>query len=125
MWGGIVLDYLVVMERVLPSIFQAATDRERLVRIGVSLAAIMPLGLLFGFGFPTGMRFVSAIDPQPTLWFWGTNGASGVLAPVLGVMFSMSFGINVTLLFAAVCCLLLIPTSFALLGLTPGRRTAA
>jgi hypothetical protein len=71
------------------------------------------------------MRFVSAIDPQPTPWFWGINGASGVLAPVLGVMFSMSFGINVTLLIAAVWYLLLIPTSFALLGLTPGRRTAA
>jgi hypothetical protein len=40
-------------------------------------------------------------------------------------MFSMSFGINVTLLIAAVWYLLLIPTSFALLGLTPGRRTAA
>jgi hypothetical protein len=39
------------------------------------------------------------------------------VASVLGVMFSMSLGINVTLLISAVCYLLLIPTSFALLGL--------
>ena len=116
-WGSIVVAYLVVMEWVLPSIFQSTTDRERLVRIGISLAAIMPLGFLLGFAFPTGMRLVSAIDTQPTPWFWGINGATGVLASVLGVMFSMSFGINVTMLISAACYLLLIPTSYALLGL--------
>ena len=118
-WGCSVVVYLVVMERVLPSIFQATTDRERLVRIGISLAAIMPLGFLLGFAFPTGMRLVSAIDTQPTPWFWGINGATGVLASVLGVMLSMSFGINVTILISAACYLLVIPTSLALLALRP------
>jgi len=61
-WGSIVVAYLAVMQWILPSVFQATTDRERLVRIGVSLAAIMPLGFLLGFAFPTGMRLVSAID---------------------------------------------------------------
>jgi hypothetical protein len=117
-WGGIVAAYLVVMVWVLPSVFQATTQRERLVRIGVSLVAIMPLGFLLGFAFPTGMRLVSAIDTQPTPWFWGINGATGVLASVLGVMFSMSFGINVTMLISAACYLLVIPTGFALLGTT-------
>lgn len=116
-WGSIVVAYLVVMERLMPSIFQATTDRERFVRIGISLAAIRPLGFLLGFVFPTGMRLVSAIDTQPTPWFWGINGATGVLASVLSVMFSMSFGINVTMLISAACYLLLIPTSYALLGL--------
>ena len=116
-WGSIVVAYLVVMERLMLSIFQSTTDRERFVRIGISLAAIIPLGFLLGFAFPTGMRLVSAIDTQPTPWFWGINGATGVLASVLGVMFSMSFGINVTMLISAACYLLLIPTSYALLRL--------
>ena len=111
LWGCMIVLYLAVMERVLPSIFQSTTDRERLVRIGISLVAIMPLGFLLGFAFPTGIRLVSAIDTQPTPWFWGINGATGVLASVLGVMFSMSFGINVTMLIAATCYLLLIPAS--------------
>jgi hypothetical protein len=119
-WGSIVVVYLVVMERFLPAVMQSTTDQERLVRIGISLMAIMPLGFLLGFAFPTGMRLVEAVDRQPTPWFWGINGATGVLASVLGVMFSMSLGINVTLLISAVCYLLLIPTSFALLGL--GRQ---
>ena len=98
-------------------VFQATTDRERMVRIGVALAAILPLGFLLGFAFPTGMRLVEAVDTEPTPWFWGINGATGVLASVLGVMFSIAFGINTTMLIAAGCYVLLIPTSFALLKL--------
>lgn len=116
-WGSAVVAYLVVMQRVLPELFQATTARERIVCIGISLAAIMPLGFLLGFAFPTGLRMASAADPQPTPWFWGINGATSVLASVLGVVFSMSFGINVTMLISAACYLLLIPTGWALLGL--------
>jgi len=114
-----VVVYLAAMAWILPSIFAATTDRERLVRIGITLAAIMPLGFLLGFAFPTGMRLVNTIDSQPTPWFWGINGATSVLASVLGVMFSMSFGIDVTMLIAAACYLLVIPTSFALMALRP------
>ena len=118
-WGSLVVLYLIVMQWVLPSIFHSTTNRERLVRIGISLGAILPLGFLLGFAFPTGMRLVSEIDSQPTPWFWGINGAAGVLASVLGVILSMSFGINVTMLIAAGCYLLVIPTGFQLLGLRP------
>jgi hypothetical protein len=83
----------------------------------------MPLGFLLGFAFPTGMRLVEAVDAQPTPWFWGVNGATGVLASVVGVMLSIWLGINVTLLISAACYLLLIPTSFALSGLgRPGAE---
>jgi hypothetical protein len=61
-WGSIIAAYLTAMVWVLPSVFHATTGQDRLVRIGVSLAAIMPLGLLLGFAFPTGMRLASAID---------------------------------------------------------------
>ena len=120
-WAGIVVIYLVTMEQILPTIFQHTTGQERMVRIGISIAAIMPLGFLLGFAFPTGMRLVNAIDKRPTPWFWGINGATGVLASVLGVMFSMALGINVTMLLAATCYLLLIPISFTLLRM--GQQT--
>ena len=120
MWGVIVATHPVVGEQILPVLLEGTTGQDRLVRIGISLASIMPLGFLLGFAFPTGMRLVSAIDSQPAPWFWGINGATGVLASVLALVFSMSLGINLTLLIAAACYLLLIPTSFALLAL--GRR---
>jgi hypothetical protein len=122
-WGVLAAACLAVMAYILPTVFHATTDRERLVRIGVSLVAIMPLGFLLGFAFPTGMRLVNAIDSQPTPWFWGINGATGVLASVLGVILSLEFGINVTMTIAAACYLLVIPTSFALLAMRPSSAT--
>ncbi len=113
-WGAFVVAYLVTLEQILPIVFQATTGRERIVRIGVSLAALLPLGFLLGFAFPTGLRMVEAVDSVPTPWFWGINGAAGVLASVVAVLASMSLGINVTLLIAAGCYLLLIPASFGL-----------
>ena len=126
-WGGVVVVYLVGLERVLPTVLESTTDQERLLRIGISMMAIMPLGFLLGFAFPTGMRLVEAIDRQPTPWFWGINGATGVLASVLGLMFSISLGINVTMLLSAGCYFLLIPTSLALLrlGRTHATRRAS
>ncbi len=118
-WGALATACLAVMAWILPLVFHATTDRDRLVRIGISLLAIMPLGFLLGFAFPTGLRLVNAIDDQPTPWFWGINGATGVLASVLGVMISIAFGINVTMTVAAACYLLVIPASFALLAMRP------
>jgi hypothetical protein len=116
-WNCMLVIYLVAMEIALPSLLQSTTNRDRMVRIGISLLTIMPLGCLLGFAFPTGMRLVSAISTEPTPWFWGINGATGVLASALGVISGMSFGINVTLLIAAGCYCLLLPASFALLAL--------
>jgi spermidine synthase len=114
-WGSLVALYLLLMNYFLPIIFERTTGDELLIRIAVSIAVIMPLGFLLGFAFPTGMRLVEAIDPLPTPWFWGINGATGVLASVLGVMISMGLGINITLLISALCYVLLIPISFSLI----------
>ena len=114
-WAILVVGYLVAMGQILPIIFQHTTGQDRLVRIVISVTAIMPLGFLLGFAFPTGIRLVEAVDPQLTPWFWGINGATGVLASVLGVMFSMALGIHVTMLLSALCYFLLIPAAFALL----------
>jgi hypothetical protein len=122
-WACLLVAYLVMLEQFLPVVFEHTTGQQRLVRIGVSVAVIMPLGFLLGFAFPTGMRLVEAIDTQPTPWFWGINGATGVLASVLGVMFSMALGIDVTMLLSALCYLVLIPIAISLLKM--GQQTVA
>lgn len=114
-WGVIVAAYLFSAQLVLPLVFEAMTSRALPIRIAVSLAVLMPAGFLMGFAFPTGMRLVEAISREPAPWFWGINGATGVLASVLAVMIGIAFGINVTMILAGCCYLLLIPAAIALL----------
>src|SRR5215468_6082238 len=121
-WGSIVVIYFVALVQSLPGVLESTTNRERLVRVAISLITIMPLGFMLGFAFPTGMRLVERVDRRPAPWFWGINGATGVLASVAGLMFSMSLGINVTLLMAGSCYLLLVPTSIILLQLSATTR---
>jgi hypothetical protein len=78
---------------------------------GISLVVVMPASFLMGFAFPTGMLLVENVDREPTPWFWGINGATGVLAFVLSVVIGISFGINVTMFLAGLFYLVLIPTA--------------
>lgn len=117
-WGLCVGGYLLVAQHSLARLFDATTAWELSARIGVALAIVMPLGFLLGFAFPTGMRLIEAVDRKPTPWFWGINGATGVLASVLAVMIGMAFGINVTMLVAGLAYLLLIPVARMLLAIS-------
>jgi hypothetical protein len=58
---------------------------------------------------------ITAIDPKPTPWFWGINGAAGVLASIVAVVLSLALGISATLMVGALCYFLLIPAALALL----------
>jgi hypothetical protein len=79
-----------------------------------SVLVITPGGLLMGWGFPTGMRLVSRVDKRPTPWFWGVNGASGVLASAMAVAISIAFGITATMVVGALCYLLIIPAAIVM-----------
>jgi MFS family permease len=124
LWGALVGGYLLLTQWGLTDVFEATTAQALAVRILVCLAVVMPVGFLMGFAFPTGMSLVEKIDAEPTPWFWGINGATGVLASVLAVMVGMAFGINVTMFMAGLCYLALIPTARALLVLSSPRTAS-
>jgi hypothetical protein len=124
-WGVLVGAYMLCLQGWLTDVFHATTGRELSVRILVSLGVVIPLGFLLGFAFPTGMKLVEAVDPEPTPWFWGINGATGVLASVLAVMLSMAFGIRVTLFAAALCYLCLIGPALLLIRMGSHQTAAA
>lgn len=91
------------------------------VRGLASIAIILPAGLLMGFAFPAGMRLIASCSRKPTPWFWGINGASGVLASIVAVGCSIAYGIGTTITLGAFCYLLLIPASLAI-GFPAARR---
>ena len=120
LWATVVGVYFLIAQAGLAELFTATTASAFPVRVAICLAVVMPVGFLMGFAFPTGMTLVQRVDAGPTPWFWGINGATGVLASVLAVMVGMALGINVTMGLAGVSYLALIPTGRALRALAPG-----
>jgi hypothetical protein len=118
MWVGLLGLYIFGLSLWLPSATAAAAGAGIVVRGGVTLLAIVPAGLLMGFGFPTGMRLVKGLDPRPLPWFWGINGAAGVLGSGLAVAISIAFGISATLSLGALSYLALIPSGLVLFGMS-------
>ena len=80
-WRVALGSYLFLLPVWLPIMTHSSLEAGGLlVRSLASVSAIFPAGILMGFGFPCGMRFVMARDTRPTPWFWGVNGAAGVFA---------------------------------------------
>lgn len=119
LWGPsstLLVIYLLTLPSWLPSLASSVEAGDVVTRALSSVAIIFPAGLLMGFGFPFGMRLVTKQDPRPTPWFWGINGAVGVLAAGLAVACSMTLSIDTTMRVGALCYLLLGPTVMFLMG---------
>jgi hypothetical protein len=113
-WASALGLYLIFLPYWLPVLIDQFAAGGLLVRAAVSLTAIVPSGVLMGFGFPTGMEIVNAIDSRPTPWFWAVNGAAGVLAAGIAVLVSIHATISTTLWCGAACYLLLAPIAINL-----------
>ena len=113
-WALALGAYLLALPTWFPLLVDQFASSSLLVRALVSLSAIVPSGILMGFGFPTGMQIIQARDSRPTPWFWAVNGAAGVLASSLAVTISIDFSISTTIWCGAVCYVLLGPVAVML-----------
>ena len=118
-WCGVLAVYLVLLPFGLPLLVTSFEAHRILVRAAAAVLMIAPLGLLLGFGFPTGMRLVNAIDPRPTPWFWAINGAAGVLAASISVAVNITFSINLSIWLSAACYGLVGMAAVGLMSLSP------
>jgi hypothetical protein len=70
------------------------------VRCGVVVALVSPIGLLLGTYVPTALENLKREAPAFVPWAWGINGIFSVMAPLLAVWFSTSWGMSALLLSA-------------------------
>jgi hypothetical protein len=96
-WVSLLSIYIAILPYWLPALIDVFASAALPMRAMVALMAIVPCGVLMGFGFPTGMQIINCIDQRPTPWFWAINGAAGVLASGLAVIVSIDFSISATL----------------------------
>jgi hypothetical protein len=113
-WAAVTAGYLCTLPLTARAVAHTFDSSSLPVRASLAVALIAPSGLLMGWGFPTGIRLIAAVDARPTPWFWGINGAAGVFASILAVAVSMALGISTTLVIGAACYALLIPAAFAI-----------
>jgi hypothetical protein len=117
-WLLLLVVYVLTVPHWLPALTHSSLESASLVtRSATSVGVILPIGLLIGFGFPLGMRLVTSRDDRPTPWFWGVNGAAGVLAAGLAIALSIAFSIDTTIRVGAICYLLLVPTTLRLMAI--------
>tara|TARA_R110001592_G_scaffold3525_34_gene20279 strand:- start:50584 stop:53028 length:2445 start_codon:yes stop_codon:yes gene_type:complete len=119
MWCLLTCGYGIILSFILRDIFHTYAEVDIVTRVLVSIAIISPAGLLMGFGFPTGLRLTEAFDSRATAWFWGINGAAGVLGSSLAIAFNIALGIDKTLIIAGVCYALLCIPFLMLCKLVP------
>jgi len=70
------------------------------LRVLVVFLLVAPIGLLLGSFLPRGLERLKADAPALVPWAWGLNGIFSVLAPVLAIGFSVTWGIEALLLAA-------------------------
>jgi len=63
----------------------------------VTAAGLLPLGILMGMPFPTGLRLVERMDESIRPWAWGVNAFATVIGSMLCVLVSIHAGFTTAL----------------------------
>jgi hypothetical protein len=107
LWSALTGGYIILLPTWLPDLLLHLESSHLIARASFTVVVLAPAGFLMGFGFPTGMKLVSRLDPTPTPWFWGINGAAGVLAASVAIVTSIAVGIDTTIRLGGLCYLAL------------------
>ena len=97
--AAISLGYLAV----LPRLFSALLGAPFAARVALCAALLLPLGLVMGMFFPTGILLARRAGDDFVPWAWGVNGVASVVGTILAVVLAMSFGFRVVTV-VALCC---------------------
>ena len=76
----------------LPRLFHAFLGSPLLVRVVIASVVLIPLGLLMGMFFPSGIQIVRRANVAFVPWAWGINGCASVVGTVLSVILAMGYG---------------------------------
>jgi predicted membrane-bound spermidine synthase len=66
------------------------------VRVLAAFLMVAPPGVLMGFCFPIGLRWLKNLGEERNLpWMWATNGAAGTLGSFIAIVLSMDTSITI------------------------------
>lgn len=97
---GIAL-WLVLSTILYPIVVNVTLKTPLMIRIGVTMMVLFPLGFLLGFPFPGGLRLARQHDMAGIPLFWGMNALASTLGAVLATVFALLIGFQMTLIVGA------------------------
>jgi len=68
----------------------------------VSAVFMVPIGIILGFFFPVGLRFMISKEPGGVPLAYAANGAASIIAPSLASLLAVAYGCNILLVLAAI-----------------------
>jgi hypothetical protein len=83
-----------------PLVFDALLGSGLTLRVAVSIALLVPLGLVLGSFFPLGIRMAERVNPRLVPWAWAVNGCATVIGTLLAVMAGMTWSFTAVTLAA-------------------------
>jgi spermidine synthase len=97
------------------------------LRVAITIAVLLPLGLVLGSFMPIGLRAVSSVTKHHerfVAWCWAVNGFCSVVASVLATILAMTTGFNTVILAGLVCYLIGVTAFLRLPQVAPAAPTA-
>ncbi len=97
-WGVLVTGLL--SGTFYPALFNHWLASPELARILVAAVALFPLGFFLGMPFPLGLLALEKCPRGAGAWAWGMNGLMTVTGGLIGIVLSILWGFQLTLLAA-------------------------
>ncbi|MCX5719791.1 MAG: hypothetical protein NT055_07520, partial [Nitrospirae bacterium] len=95
---ALVITFLIILYSIfLPAVSDIISPYSIVNKIPLVFFILMPLGLLMGIPFPTGLKFLGEKNELLIPWAWAINGCFSVLAPILTIMLAMTLGFTIVL----------------------------
>jgi hypothetical protein len=92
---------ILISLAVYPWIIRQVLDFSLLLRLLVTVIALLPLGFLMGFPFPSGLRVAHRADPNGIAAFWGANAVTSVLGSAGAMGLAVNYGFSTALALGA------------------------
>jgi spermine/spermidine synthase len=82
----------LVYAAALPTLFTTWIGLSRTARVALSIALLLPLGIVLGMPLPAGVGFVRATRPALLAWAWGVNGAASIFGAAAAILLAINWG---------------------------------
>lgn len=96
---------LVLYYTLIPVLFESTLSLPLSARLIIASFSILPLGILLGMPFPTGLSLLSQ-QTELIPWAWGVNSFFTVIGTIISIIIGMTFGFLWVMTVATMCYLI-------------------